>query len=165
MNGAHFHLVVNHFPIILPIVGVMVLLIGLIAKSEAVKRTGYFIFILSSISSIVAMTSGEGAEEVVENLAGVTENFIERHEEAAETFSILSYILGSISLLGLWASFTKKSFANIITGLTIIFASVTLFFAQRTGTTGGKIRHTEIREATIQNSPTKLNKGETADDD
>lgn len=164
MNGAHFHLVVNHFPIILPIVGVLVLLIGLVAKSEAVKRTGYLIFILGSISSIVAMTSGEGAEEVVENLIGVTENFIERHEKTAETFSLLSYILGGISLLGLWASFTKKSFANIIAGLTIILASVTLFFAQRTATTGGEIRHTEIRETTIQNSPTKLNKGETDDD-
>lgn len=146
MNDAHFHLVINHIPIILPIVGAMVLLIGLTVKSTAVKRTGYLILILGSIASLVAMTSGEGAEEVVEKLAGVTENFIERHEEAAETFSIVNYILGGISLLGLWSSFTKKSFANIICVVTIVFAIVTLFFAQKTGTTGGEIRHTEIRE-------------------
>lgn len=165
MNDAHFHLIVNHFPIIFTIVGVIVLLVGFIAKSEAVKRTGYLIFILASISSIVAITSGEGAEEVVENLTGVSENFIERHEESAEIFSILSYILGGMSLLGIWASFTKKHFANTISIVTFIFAIVTLFFAQETGTTGGEIRHTEIRDGTIQNSPTKFNNGETDDDD
>lgn len=165
MNAAHFHLLVNHFPVILPIVGTMVLLIGLLIKSEAVKRTGFLIFILGSISSIVAMTSGEGAEEVVENLAGVTENYIEAHEEAAELFAIFSYILGGISLLGFWASFTKKSFTNTISIITIIFAGVTLFFGQKAGTTGGEIRHTEIREVTVQSDPGNLNKGETEDND
>lgn len=165
MNAAHFHLLVNHFPVILPIVGTMVLLIGLLIKSEAVKRTGFLIFILGSISSIVAMTSGEGAEEVVENLVGVTENYIEAHEEAAELFAIFSYILGGISLLGFWASFTKKSFTNTISIITIIFAGVTLFFGQKAGTTGGEIRHTEIREVTVQSDPGNLNKGETEDND
>lgn len=165
MNAAHFHLLVNHFPVILPIVGSLVLLIGLLIKSEAVKRTGFLIFILGSISSIVAMTSGEGAEEVVENLVGVTENYIEAHEEAAELFAIFSYILGGISLLGFWASFTKKSFTNTISIITIIFAGVTLFFGQKAGTTGGEIRHTEIREVTVQSDPGNLNKGETEDND
>jgi hypothetical protein len=35
MNGAHWHLVVNHLPIIFPIVGVIVMITGLISKSEA----------------------------------------------------------------------------------------------------------------------------------
>lgn len=163
MNDAHLHLVVNHFPIIFPIVGVILVVIGLIVKSEPVKRTGYLIFILGSLFSIIAMTTGEGAEEVVEKIAGISESFIEEHEESAETFSILSYILGGISLLGLWASFTKKSFANSIAVFTLVFAIVTLYFAQITGTTGGEIRHTEIREAAFENAPTKVNK-ETNDD-
>ena len=101
MNGAHWHLVVNHLPIIFPIVGVIVMITGLISKSEAVKRTAFMIFILGALASIAAMTTGEGAEEIVEKINGVTENYIESHEETAETFALLSYILGSISLLGL----------------------------------------------------------------
>ena len=161
MNGAHFHLLVNHFPIILPIIGTLILIIGLVFKSEAVKRTAYLLFILGAIFSILAMTSGEEAEEVVEDLVEVTETYIDSHEEAAETFAILSYILGGISLFGLWASFTKKSFTNIVSVVTIIFALITLFFAQRTGTTGGEIRHSEIRDEVALFSPAKLNKGET----
>lgn len=145
MNGAHWHLVVNHLPIIFPIVGVIVMITGLISKSEAVKRTAFMIFILGALASIAAMTTGEGAEEIVEKINGVTENYIESHEETAETFALLSYILGSISLLGLWASFKQKTFSNIIAIATLVFAFVVLFFGKQTGTTGGEIRHTEIR--------------------
>ena len=122
MNGAHWHLVVNHLPIIFPIVGVIVMITGLISKSEAVKRTAFMIFVFGALAAIAAMNTGEGAEEVVENINGVSENFIESHEEAAETFAILSYILGGISLLGLWASFKQKSFSSLISIATLIFA-------------------------------------------
>lgn len=145
MNGAHWHLVVNHLPIIFPMVGVIVMLTGFISTSEAVKRTAFMIFIFGALAALAAMTTGEGAEEVVEKISGVTENYIKSHEETAETFAILSYILGGISLLGLWASFKQKPFSSIISIGTLVFAIVVLFFAKQTGTTGGEIRHTEIR--------------------
>lgn len=145
MNGAHWHLVANHLPIIFPIVGVIVMITGLISKSEAVKRTAFIIFILGALAAIAAMYTGEGAEEVVEKISGVAETYIESHEEMAETFAILTYILGGISLLGLWASFKQKSFSSTISTGTLIFAFVVLYFAQQTGTTGGEIRHIEIR--------------------
>jgi hypothetical protein len=103
------------------------------------------IFILGALAAIAAMNTGEGAEEVVEKISGVSENFIENHEETAEIFAILSYILGGISLLGLWASFKQKTFSNLISMSTLIFTFVVLFFAKQTGTTGGEIRHSEIR--------------------
>lgn len=161
MNGAHFHLLVNHFPIIVPIIGLLVLLFGLYFKSEAVKRTAYLLFVLGSIFSILAMASGEEAEEIVEERVEVSETYIESHEEAAETFAILSYLLGVFSLFGLWASIKQKSFANIVSIVTIIVALVALFFAQKTGTTGGEIRHSEIREEVALFSPEVLNKCES----
>ena len=145
MNGAHWHLVVNHLPIIFPIVGVIVMITGLISKSEAVKRTAYTIFIIGSVTAFAAMSTGEGAEEVAKNISGVTENYIETHEETAETFALLSYILGGISIFGLWASFKQKTFSRIISIATLAFAFVILYFGKQTGTTGGEIRHTEIR--------------------
>lgn len=145
MNGAHWHLVVNHLPIIFPLVGTIVMVTGLVSKSEAVKRTAFLIFTFGAIASIAAMTTGEGAEEIVENISGVTESYIKNHEETAETFALLSYFLGGISLIGLWAGFKQKSFSNGIAIATLVFAFVVLFFGRQTGTTGGEIRHTEIR--------------------
>lgn len=145
MNGAHWHLVVNHLPIIFPIVGVILMVTGLVSKSETVKRTAFMIFTLGAFAAIAAISTGEGAEEIVENIKGIQENYIKSHEETAETFAILSYVLGGISLLGLWASFKKKTFSNIIVIVSLLFAVAVLFFAKQTGTTGGEIRHTEIR--------------------
>lgn len=165
MNDAHLHLVVNHFPIILPIVGTIILLVGLFARSNAVKRTGYFLFIAAAFFAIAAMATGEGAEEVAENLPGVTENYIEKHEEVAEIFSLLIYILGGFSILGLWASFTRRSFATVFSYFILVFAMVTLYFAQKTGTTGGEIRHTEIRGDFQSITPPTPLRRETDDDD
>lgn len=146
MNGAHWHLMVNHLPLIFPIAGVIIMLTGFISKSEAVKRTASMIFILGALAAIAAMTTGEGAEETVEKISGVSESYIETHEETAEIFALLSYILGSISLFGLWASFKQKKFASIVSIGTLAFGFAVLFFAKQTGTTGGEIRHTEIRD-------------------
>ena len=147
MNNAHWHLVLNHLPIIIPLLGVLVMIGGFITRSDIVKRTAYFIFVLGAICAYPSLATGEGAEEVIENLAGIDEKIIHVHEEVAEIFAILSYILGAFSLIGIWANYYRKSFANIISILTILFSFIVLFYARQTGTTGGEIRHTEIRAA------------------
>lgn len=145
MNEAHVHLLVNHFSIIAPIIGLLVMLGGLYFRSESIKRTAYFIFIFGAILTIPAFTTGEGAEDVVKQIQGVDEGFIETHEEVADVFAVLSYILGGISVFGIWASIKQRSFSNTLAIITILFSLIVLFFAAKTGTTGGEIRHTEIR--------------------
>jgi|GEM_PF-167423 len=145
MNQAHYHLILNHLPIVFPIVGVLVMIGGLLFSSEIVKRTAYVIFVLGALTTIPAFATGEGAEEVVENIQGVDEQFIKTHEEVAETFAILSYILGGISLLGLWANVKQKNFSKVLSYMTLFVGFGVLFFAKQTGTTGGEIRHIEIR--------------------
>lgn len=145
MNQAHLHLVFNHLPIIVPIVGFLVMIGGFVFSSDVVKRTAYSIFILGAICTMPAFFTGEGAEEVVENIPTVTENLIHEHEEAAEVLAILSYFLGALSIVGLWANLKQKSFAGILSYVTILLCVVILYFGKQTGTTGGEIRHTEIR--------------------
>lgn len=161
MNPAHYHLLFNHLPIIIPIVGTLVMLGALIVRSEIVKRVAFCIFILGGLVTFPALFTGEGAEEVVEHLPDMSRKIIHIHEEAADTFGILSYILGGISILGLWANWKQKSFANWISYAVIAYSFVVLFFAQETGRTGGEIRHTEIRttnESGLSNPEMNLTK-------
>jgi uncharacterized membrane protein len=160
MNEAHYHLALNHLPIIIPIVGVLVMVGGLILRSEIVKRTAYFIFIFGALATIPAFATGEGAEHIVEHIEGVTKDFIETHEETAEKFAILSYILGLIAGIGVWANWKQKAFSPIFSFVTLFFAVVVLFFAKQTATTGGEIRHTEIRS-----DATDIIKSKKNDDD
>ncbi len=152
MNDAHLHLALNHLPIILPLVGLLIMLVGLYLKSEILKRAAYFIFIGAALTAITAFNTGEAAEEIVEEIQGIEEHFIEEHEEIAETFAILVYILGGLSLIGLWANWKEKSFSKTISMVTIAFTFVVLFYAKQTGTTGGEIRHTEIRAEQVNNA-------------
>jgi uncharacterized membrane protein len=152
MNGAHWHLVLNHLPIIIPAVGLLIMFGGVVLKSEILKRAAYCIFILGAITAIAAFSTGEGAEEVVEELAGIDERMIKVHEESAEIFAILLYVLGGVSLLGLWASWKEKSFSNAIVFVSLLLTLIALFYAKETGTTGGEIRHTEIRNTEIRNT-------------
>ncbi len=172
MNNAHLHLVVNHLPIIFPIVGIIILLIGVFTKSEVSKRNAYTIFILGAIASIAAMATGEGAEEAVENISGVSESLIKTHEEAAELFAGLSYLLGGVSLIALISNLRNFGINKLMPFVVLIITAATLYFAQEAGRTGGEIRHTEIRSgATVQNGDQGENggennqKGEENDDD
>ena len=70
------------------------------------------------------------------------------HEEMAEKLAIALYVLGGISLIGLFLNFKKHAKANIVSYLTVLIAIVGIFLGKQTGTTGGEIRHTEIRENT-----------------
>lgn len=152
MNAAHYHLLLNHLPIIIPIVGLLILTGGFVFRSEVVKRTSFFVFILAALSAIAAFASGDGAEEVIEHMPGISEQLIHAHEQAAETFSILLYLLGGLSVIALWANWKqKKSYSRLLSFLVWGLSVLILFFAKQTGTSGGIIRHTEIRTGATGN--------------
>jgi hypothetical protein len=96
------------------------------------------------------MGTGEGAEELVEDMPSIGKEIIHEHEETAEKLAIVLYALGVISLIGLFMNFKKKPKAKFVSYIAAVVAIIGVFFAQRTGTTGGEIRHTEIRTNAVQ---------------
>ena len=145
MNDAHLHMVVNHFPIIGTILGLGILIGGLVFKNNSIKNTAYCLFIVAALFAFASMNTGEGAEEIAEKLPSVTDQIIHEHEEAAEKLAVVLYLLGAISIVGLYLNIKKNAKANIVSFLAVTIAAVGVFLAQQTGTTGGEIRHTEIR--------------------
>jgi uncharacterized membrane protein len=162
MNEAHLHLAVNHFPIITPFIGLLILAGGYFYKAPALIRAAYVLFILSAVFTLIAMLTGEGAEEIVENIDGVSHDYIEVHEESAELFSTFSYVLGIISLVALWCDLKNKSYQKYILLVVVGWAAITLYVAKLTGTSGGEIRHTEIRSnmSLIDNHSGEAEEGE-----
>lgn len=145
MNGAHYHLVLNHLPLIIPIVGLLVLIGGFIVKSEIVKRTACCIFILGAITAFAAIATGEGAEHIIKQIDGISKSLIHEHEEKAEVFALLSYVLGIGSIAALWSNWNEKSYADYIALAVMVYSLAVLYSGRQTGTTGGEIRHSEIR--------------------
>lgn len=147
MNGAHLHLLVNHFPIIGLIFGFGILVASLILKNKTVTNTAYFLFIVAAIFAAFSMGIGEGAEELVEDMPNIGSHIIHEHEELAEKLALLLYALGTLSIYGIYLNLKNNSKTTLVSIIVLIIAVAGLFLAARTGTTGGEIRHTEIREA------------------
>ena len=146
MNNAHFHLVLTHLPIVGILIGTLALVFGLLLKKPEVKLTAFGIFLFSAITSVLAFYTGEGAEEIVENISGISETLIHTHEEYAETFFVLTLILGAISLIGFLAEIKKSKYAKYLAIMILLLAIADGVIAKYVGTSGGEIRHTEIRK-------------------
>lgn len=145
MNQAHLHMVFNHFPIIGLFFGIGILLYGIIKRQTIMVNTAYVMFIICMILAKATMMTGEGAEEIVEKL-GPSHEIIHGHEELAETFMKVLYVLGIVSILGLVANIKKHSKATIISYAVIALAIASAVLSKSVGTSGGEIRHSEIRK-------------------
>lgn len=145
MNDAHLHLIVNHFPIIGTIFGFGILLLGLILGNTTLKNTAYSIFILAALFGLASMATGDGAEEMVADMPDIGKQIIHEHEEIAEKLALLLDVLGVVSILGLFLNYKKHAKAKLVSYLALVIASVAVFVAQQVGTSGGEIRHSEIR--------------------
>ncbi|MBP4142705.1 hypothetical protein J3S90_12935 [Flavobacterium sp. P4023] len=151
MNDAHWHLVVNHFPIIGTILALGILIAGLFLKNNSVKNTAYALFIVAAIFAAFSMATGEGAEEMVEDMPTIGKRIIHEHEEIAEKLAIVLYLLGGISVLGIILNLKNHAKAKFISIVAVIVGIGAVYVAQLVGTSGGEIRHTEIR-ATNENN-------------
>ena len=149
MNDAHLHLLVNHFPIIGSIFGLGILITGMILKNNSVKNTAYILFIVTAIFAAFSMGTGEGAEELVEDMPNIGKSIINEHEEIAEKLALILYLLAAVSLTGLIMNIKNHSKAKFISYVAVIVATVAVVISTLVGNSGGEIRHTEIRDKSV----------------
>lgn len=175
MNGAHSHLLINHFPIIGLILGILVLLIGILAKSSVTRRVGLLLFLIAGITSFPSFKTGENAEHyLMENTIkgscgsgtgtctcapGSAEKakhelheYIEEHEEAAETFMPFMWGIIALSALAMFLEWKKKSMALLASIVVLLLGVFAAYFAREVGNSGGEIMHTEIRKGKLSQS-------------
>lgn len=146
MNKAHLHLLLNHLPIILPLVAVVLLGIGIVRKLRVLGQAACIVFIVSAIFAFASMQTGEGAEDAIKNLPGVSRKLIHQHEERAGTFTLISYGLGILSIILLWSYSRRPQLVNGIGVFLLISAIAVLVTGYLTGMSGGLIRHPEIEQ-------------------
>ncbi|MBS7648846.1 hypothetical protein KEJ17_04285 [Candidatus Bathyarchaeota archaeon] len=145
MNLAHVHLLLNHIPVIGTLVGLLLLIVGMVMKSEELRKVSLGMFAILALLTLPVYFTGEPAGEVVEHLPGVTEEIIEEHEEAALTALIATLILGVISLGGLIYFRHLASLPGWLIKVSLILSIISMGLMGWTANLGGQIRHTEIR--------------------
>ncbi|MCL9804304.1 hypothetical protein NAT51_02120 [Flavobacterium amniphilum] len=146
MNQAHYHMLINHFPIIGLFFGIAILGYGMFKKNALLINIAYVIFIFCMIMGKISMMTGDKAEHFVEEMPGFSHDLIHEHEEAAEGFMKLMYVVGLTSILGLFVNYKKHKKALLMSFLVFTVVVVALILSGPVGTSGGEIRHSEIRE-------------------
>ncbi|MBL6447694.1 hypothetical protein JMN32_15355 [Fulvivirga sp. 29W222] len=150
MNAAHWHLLLNHLPIVGTVIGTLILISGyLIKNNDTIKQTALGVLFFSSLTVIPTYFTGEGAEEIVEEIPGVTEGIIEVHEGFGKIFLLIVLILGALSLATLLSALFKAKMVSLLYIMVLILSVGTCILAKQVGTSGGEIRHTEIRSGNI----------------
>lgn len=151
MNAAHWHLVVNHFPIVGGFIAFIVLLYGIILRNSVVIKLAYVLFVLIAVSGVVATQTGESAEHYLESIHAADETMVETHAKAAD---IANYAMIAVGIAVLLTLLIKRIRTVIYMPWVILALSVVaLLLMTRAGNLGGEIIHKEIRSDSLPVSP------------
>jgi hypothetical protein len=164
MSPVHIHLLLNHLPVIGTIVAIALLAWAIVRHSAEMTRASFGMFMVFAILGLVVYLTGEPAEHLVKDLAGVSHDAIEAHEEAALVATVLLGCLGALALGGLMAyrhaAAIPRRFAVLVLALSLIPAAAMGW----TANLGGKIRHTEIHPTAPAEAPVAA-RGQGAEED
>ena len=153
MTPSHYHLVINHFPVVTSVIAFIVLAAGLILKNKTINFCGLSLTLLGGIFTIPAFLTGEGAEEHLETFGGVSHNLIHEHEEMAEVLIWLVSFNALFAGCVLYFIWRNKAISNYIYLLHLTLSLVVCIFFFRSAHSGGHIRHPEIEATAPSTAP------------
>jgi uncharacterized membrane protein len=145
MNAAHWHLMINHIPVMGVIFGMIFLLVAMIGRNKTLIKASLWILVVVALATIPVFLSGDPAMEMIKNLPGVSHDLIHEHEELAEKAFIAVLGLGVIAALGLLVHRTKNRVSGIFLATVFVLTIITGVLMAGTANMGGEIRHPEIR--------------------
>jgi hypothetical protein len=156
-NTSHVHLLLNHVPTTAFTVALVVFVIGLINKSDVLRRTGLALFVVIAAVAVATYTSGSAAEAWLRGTNPMTElppnvlsNAIHEHEDSALWATILMALTGFFSWLTLWQWKTVRKLPSWSLPLVTVLAFSAFVTMSRTAYLGGHISHVEIRPDVVK---------------
>lgn len=148
MNPAHLHLALIHFPIAAAFLALPLIGLALYRKADLGATLAAALVLGSGgLAAGLAVNTGEGAEEIVEGLPGVTEAAIHAHEEAAELAMVVSIVTGVLGVAAAGLATNGRGRLAVGTlGVALAADVVTAAAMARAGNLAGLIRHPEIAD-------------------
>jgi hypothetical protein len=143
MNGAHWHILVNHMPIVGTLMACIVLGFGLLRKNGPVVDLSFGLLILMSIAAFITDQTGGSAAHYLDSIHELNKPVFYKHAEAADTANIAMYITGLASLLALiWERAKRLAWLPTVV---FVLSLITFGLMANVGRLGGLIMHKEIR--------------------
>lgn len=144
MDLAHIHLLLNHLPTIGSIIGGGLFLLALVTKSDDLKRASLVVLLGIALIAIPTYLSGNGAEDAIKAMPGVSKEVIEAHEGAALVALAFLEMTGAFAWLGLWQFRRLARVPNWNLAVILVLTVASFGLMARASNIGGEIRHAEI---------------------
>lgn len=147
MSTVHMHLLLNHFPVIGAVIGLLLLAFAAWRGGPELLRATFALYVLLAVVAVVVYLTGEPAEDAVEKLPGFSDALVERHEEIALISTIAMGVAGVLALVALFVQRKRVLPPWVARGGVVVGIGVVALMGY-TANLGGQIRHTEIRGST-----------------
>jgi hypothetical protein len=144
ITPAHWHVLLNHLPIMgVPLVALL-LCWGLLRHHDVVIRAALYGAVLMAAGSFVVDQTGDGAKNNIKQETWVNRDLIRAHENAADYANTAALVTGALALVVLVMARGGKPVRRISAMIVLLALLVTAAALARTGWEGGKIRHSEF---------------------
>jgi hypothetical protein len=145
LNPAHYHLLLNHVPVLGSFFLALLLTIGLVKRSRELTRVALALTLLFPVATYVVTLTGDKAEDYLEDEAWFDKDRVHEHEERGEAALIASGVAGALALLALWVSRKGAVLKPAMTIVVLLAVLVSAGMMALTALEGGIIRHEEVR--------------------
>ena len=102
MNWPYLHLLTNHFPIILTVVGTGAAVAGLVFRRRTIWIYAVATLSFAGLAAAPAFFSGNQAEEVMEDRPGIGKQALDSHEEAGEAALWVMLAMRAVAAAAWW---------------------------------------------------------------
>lgn len=99
LDWPHIHIMINHFPVILAVMGAAAALLGLFRARRGVWLYATSTMTLAALSAIPTYFTGEPAEEALHRPWYIARQSIHAHEEAALVAAVITGLAGLVALV------------------------------------------------------------------
>jgi hypothetical protein len=151
VNWPYIHTLVNHFPIILTVVGTAVVILALITNRRGVWLYALATLTLSGLSVYPAFYTGDAAAHALRDTWYVMRPMVREHDQAAGFALTSVLIMGAVSAYTWWRML-RREVAGVppvwLRVVVFVVAGFTLSVVTRTAYLGGKIIHESPKLAT-----------------
>ncbi|HKN66123.1 MAG TPA: hypothetical protein VJW73_07585 [Gemmatimonadaceae bacterium] len=144
MNWPYVHTLINHFPIILMVVGTGVLLLALIVRRRGLWLYALATLTLAGLSIYPAFFTGDQAADAVRNTWYIVRSMVEEHDAAAGYALVSVLLAGAVSAYTWWRMLRREVTTLPPVWLRVVVAVIAVWalsVVARTAYLGGQIVH------------------------
>ena len=151
MNWPYIHIMINHFPIILTVVGSAVLVLALIVRQRALWLYALATLTLAGLAIYPVYFTGDQAGDAVEHTWYILQSAVHEHDLAAGFALAWTLLAGAASAYAWWRMVRREPttlppvWLRVVVALLAAFAVSTVI---RTAYLGGQIVHESPKLAT-----------------